>query len=117
MDSEQDVPNEDEINGIEFEWHPLKASANLKKHKVSFEEAKTVFRDGRHLEVPDREHSHDEARYLAIGRSEKGRLLTLAFTERGSKLRLISARLAEPWERREYENTDEREREEIARKI
>jgi uncharacterized protein len=107
MDSKQGAPGKDETKELKFEWHPLKAAANLKKHKVSFDEAKTVFRDKKHLEVPDREHSDDEVRYLAIGRSEKKRLLTLVFTERGTKLRLISARLAEPWERREYENADE----------
>jgi uncharacterized DUF497 family protein len=104
----KDATGSDEIKKLEFEWHPLKAAANLKKHKVSFDEAKTVFGDRKHLEVPDREHSYDETRYLAIGRSEKGRILTLIFTERGTKLRLISARLAESWERREYESTEER---------
>ncbi len=98
---------DDGIQNLEFEWHPLKAAENLKKHKVSFEEAMTIFGDKRHLEVPDCEHSLDEMRYLAIGRSVKGRILTLIFTERGTKLRLISARLAEPWERREYETSSE----------
>jgi uncharacterized protein len=97
----------DDSGVIEFEWHSAKAAANLKKHKVSFEEAKTIFGDERHLEIPDREHSSDEMRYLAIGQSERGRILTLVFTERKTKLRLISARVAEPWERREYESADE----------
>lgn len=96
------------VGPLEFQWHPVKAESNLKKHGVSFDEAKTIFGDERHLEVPDREHSYDEMRYLAIGQSIEGRLLTLVFTERGDKLRLISARVAEPWERREYENADER---------
>jgi uncharacterized protein len=110
MGQGQDSTDGDETGKLEFEWHPPKAAANLKKHKVSFDEAKTVFGDKRHLEVTDREHSFDEMRHLAIGRSEKGRILTLAFTERAAKIRLISARVAEPWERREYENRDERER-------
>jgi uncharacterized protein len=106
MGSEQDSTDRD--NGkLEFEWHPLKATANRKKHKVSFDEAQTVFGDKRHLEIPDRGHSDDEMRFLAIGRSAKGRILTLVFTERGPKLRLISARLAEPWEGREYETAGE----------
>jgi uncharacterized DUF497 family protein len=96
----QDSFDGDEVQKLEFEWHPLKAATNLRKHKVSFDEAKTVFGDKRHLEVPDHEHSGDEVRYLAIGWSGKKRLLTIVFTERGTKLRLISARLAEPWERR-----------------
>lgn len=107
MDAEQNAPDKEGQLRLEFEWHPLKAAANLKKHKVSFEEAKTVFGDKRHLEVPDREHCDEEMRYLAIGRSAKGRILTLIFTERGTRLRLISARLSEPWERREYENSGE----------
>ncbi|MFY9852477.1 MAG: BrnT family toxin [Terracidiphilus sp.] len=95
--------NEDSLAGIQFEWHPLKAAANLKKHKVSFDEAKTVFGDEKLLAFPDREHNVQEERYLAFGRSEQGRLLTICFTERGEKTRMISARLAERWERREYE--------------
>ncbi len=102
----KDSTNGDEIGKLEFEWHPLKAAANLRKHKVSFDEAKTVFGDDRHLEIPDREHSLEEMRYLAIGRSEKGRILTMVFTERGARIRMISVRLAEPWERREYENAE-----------
>jgi len=108
MVSDQDASDRFDISELEFEWHPPKAVANLRKHKVTFDEAKTIFGDKKHLEVPDRDHSCDELRYLGIGRSEQGRLLTLVFTERGAKLRLISARIAEPWERREYENADER---------
>jgi uncharacterized DUF497 family protein len=107
MGSDREATKEGEIQRLEFEWHPVKAAGNLKKHKVSFDEAKTIFGDKKHLEVPDHEHSLGEFRYLAIGRSERGRLLTAVFTERGNKLRLISARIAERWERREYENTDE----------
>lgn len=108
MSADQDIAPTDEITGLEFEWYRLKAESNLKKHKVSFDEARTVFGDERHLEVPDSEHSRGETRYLAIGRSENRRVLTIIFTERGTKLRLISARLAEPWERKEYEDTDDR---------
>lgn len=107
MGPEQGKSEREDAGKLEFEWHPIKAASNLKKHKVSFEEAMTVFGDKRHLEVPDREHSYDELRYLAIGRSNQDRLLTLAFTERGSKIRIISARAAEPWERREYETGSE----------
>lgn len=105
--NEQDDGEWEDIKKLEFEWHSVKAAANLKKHHISFDEAKTVFAEKKHLEVPDREHSHDELRFLAIGKSKQGRLLTVAFTERGTKLRLISARLAEPWERREYEKPNE----------
>lgn len=107
MESEQDPTGKNAIQGIEFEWHPAKAAENLKKHKVAFDEAKTIFGDPSHVEAPDREHSEGEIRYLAIGRSDRRRILTVVFTERGLKLRLISARIAEPWERREYENANE----------
>lgn len=100
---ERGAGDRDNIDDLRFEWHPPKASANLKKHKVSFHEAKTVFGDIRHVVVPDRVHSYDEERSLAIGFSEKRRLLTMCFTERKDRIRIISARLAEPWERRIYE--------------
>lgn len=92
---------------LAFEWHIGKAAANLKKHGVSFEEASTIFGDENQLVIPDREHSFEELRYLIIGRSGRDRLLTVCFTERGSRLRIISARIAEPWERSEYETANE----------
>jgi hypothetical protein len=95
---------------LEFEWHPVKASSNLKKHKVSFEEASTVFKDTRRIEAPDQWHSDDEQRYLGIGRSIEGRILTIYYTFRGEKLHIISARLSERWERNEYETGNEQNR-------
>jgi uncharacterized DUF497 family protein len=117
MDSDQDERDEGDLADLEFEWHPRKAAANLKKHKVSFDEAKTIFGDKKNLVVPDRVHSDEEERYLALGRSDQGRLITLSFTERGSKLRLISARLMEPWERREYENANDQKRSGAKRQV
>ncbi len=64
----------------------------------------TVFADEHGLLVPDQVHSGEEQRSLLIGRSGQKRLLTVCFTERGHRLRLISARLAERWERRRYEH-------------
>ena len=90
-----------------FEWHPVKAASNLKKHKVSFEEASTVFKDTRRIEVSDQWHSDDEQRYLGIGRSIQGRILSIYYTFRAKKIRIISTRLAERWERKEYETGDE----------
>jgi uncharacterized DUF497 family protein len=107
MNSGREDLNENSFDGIEFEWYPLKAAANLKKHQVSFDEAMTIFGDKMHVVFPDREHSYDEERFLAIGNSNLGRLIVLCFTERYPKLRLISARLAEAWERREYEIANE----------
>jgi uncharacterized DUF497 family protein len=80
-----------------------KGGRESKKHQVSFDEAMTIFGDKMHVVFPDRVHSYDEERFLAIGNSSQGRLIVLCFTERYPKLRLISARLAETWERREYE--------------
>jgi uncharacterized protein len=107
MDEDQRPEEQDDIRGIEFEWYPGKAEMNLRKHGVSFEEASTIFGDRRLLTVPDVEHSYDEERYLAIGMSEQGRLITLIFTNRDDRIRIISARLSESWERREYETTNE----------
>jgi uncharacterized DUF497 family protein len=107
MDSDADVDDQGSFEGLDFVWYPTKAVSNLKKHKVSFEEAMTVFGDEKHIVFPDREHSFEEERYLAVGNSKRARLLVLCFTERVPKLRLISARLAESWERREYEIANE----------
>ncbi len=92
-----------DIRGIVFEWYPPKAQSNLKKHQVSFHEASTIFRDKTILELPDREHSEEELRFIAIGRSDQDRLLFVNFTVRSDRVRIISARQAESWERREYE--------------
>ncbi|MGA3160140.1 MAG: BrnT family toxin [Terracidiphilus sp.] len=100
-----DFMHDEEMSG--FEWHPIKAASNLKKHKVSFEEASTVFKDKQRVEAPDQWHSDDEQRYLGIGRSKQGRILSIYYTFRAGKIRIISARLAERWERNEYEIGDE----------
>jgi uncharacterized DUF497 family protein len=89
---------------MEFTWDNQKAVRNLRKHGVSFEEAKTAFSDPRHDLFYDPDHSDDEDRYLLIGMSRRGRLLVVCHTERGSFTRLISARLATSRERRDYEN-------------
>lgn len=86
-----------------FEWDPAKAAANLAKHRVSFEEATTAFGDPLSILLPDPDHSLDEQRYLVLGHSILGRLLVVAFAERGRRTRLISARLASRSERRRYE--------------
>lgn len=107
MGAGPDDQTESQFEGIEFEWHKLKAEANWRKHKVSFDEAITIFGDENVLVVLDREHSGDEERNLAIGLSAQRRLVTVCFTERGERLRIISARLSERWERREYEGANE----------
>ena len=87
----------------EFEWDPAKAVVNRSKHGVSFEEAATAFGDPLSLLLPDPDHSLGEERYLVLGRSDKGRLLVVAFVERPPRTRLMSARLATRRERRRYE--------------
>lgn len=88
---------------LNFEWDEDKARANLEKHKVGFDEATTVFRDPFSTAVPDPDHSVNEQRYIDIGSSERGRVLVVVYTERGTNTRIISCRKATPTERRLYE--------------
>jgi len=88
---------------MEFEWDESKATANLKKHGVSFEEAKTVFDNVLAVIFDDEAHSVGEKREIIIGHSLSNRLLLLAFTERPNAIRIISARPATPSEKRSYE--------------
>jgi uncharacterized DUF497 family protein len=88
---------------MEFEWDQSKAASNLKKHGVSFEEAKTVFDNSLAVIFDDEAHSIDEQREIIIGHSRQNRLLLIAFTERSGNVRIISARLATRQEREDYE--------------
>ncbi len=86
-----------------FEWNPKKAETNFKKHGVSFEEAETVFSDPLSLTIPDSKHSNEENRFIITGFSHKRRQLVVVHTDRSDKIRIISARLTTPSERRKYE--------------
>jgi uncharacterized DUF497 family protein len=88
---------------MEFEWDESKATANLKKHGVSFEEAKTVFDNVLAVIFDDEAHSVDERREIIIGHSRNNRLLLISFTERSKAIRIISAHLATRREREDYE--------------
>ena len=88
---------------IEFEWDKNKATANLSKHGVSFDEAKTVFDDSLFVDFYDPDHSDDEHRYLIIGQSHRNRILIVSYNERGNVTRLISARVTTRRERKAYE--------------
>jgi uncharacterized DUF497 family protein len=89
---------------LEFEWDPQKAAANLAKHKVSFEDAATVFGDPLGGIVADPRHSSGEQRFVLIGLSRVRRLLAVMYAERGGgAIRIISARPATRRERRSYE--------------
>jgi len=88
---------------LNFEWDEEKAKANLKNHRVSFEEATTVFSDPFSITIPDPDHSTEEERYIDIGNSDRGRVLVVVYTERETTIRIISCRKATPTERRRYE--------------
>ena len=88
---------------MDFEWDEEKAKANLKKHKISFEEAATVFGDSLSSTFPDPDHSLDEDRFITIGTSGRGRILMVSHTDREGRSRIISARKAKPHERKVYE--------------
>ncbi len=88
---------------MKFEWHGPKALANLAKHKVTFEEAMTVFGDPLGRITDDPRHSEGEERFVLLGQSDRRRLLVVMFTERGEAIHLIGARKATRRERREYE--------------
>lgn len=81
---------------IQFEWDPHKAATNLKKHQVSFEEAKSVFYDEFAVQFFDKDHSSAEYRFLMLGLSSEARLLLVCHCEReqGGVIRIISARKA-----------------------
>lgn len=88
---------------LAFEWDEAKARENLKKHKVSFEEGKTIFNDPFLLTFPDIHTSDAEERYVNIGLSIRDRVLVLIHTERQGRIRIISCRKASARERRHYE--------------
>lgn len=89
---------------LAFEWDEAKAQQNQKKHQVSFEEAATVFGDPLSLTIDDPVHSAEEERFVTIGESAQHRLLVVVHTDRGERIRLISAREATSQERRDYEH-------------
>ena len=89
--------------GTVLRWDPEKARSNLRKHGVSFGEAASLFRDVLSVTISDPLHSTAESRFATIGRSERGRTLVVVHSDVGETIRIISARLANSRERREYE--------------
>ncbi len=89
---------------MRFEWDPTKATSNAKKHKVTFEVAKTVFYDDFAVQFFDDEHSYAEDRFLLLGMSSDARLLLVCHCERedGDVIRIISARKATETEAQYY---------------
>ena len=92
------------MEGIIFEWDNNKNEINKKKHKISFEEAKTVFYDVEALVIDDPEHSEEEERFIILGMSEKANLLVVCHCLRESEtvIRIISARKATLKETEQY---------------
>lgn len=86
-----------------FNWDKNKAASNLTKHKVSFEEAATVFGDPLSDTFDDPDHSIEERRFLIIGHSEKGKLLFVSHPDDGETIRIISTRELTRGEREVYE--------------
>ncbi len=90
---------------IEFEWDPAKARGDLRKHGVSFEEAKSVFYDEFARQFFDDDHSGNEDRFIMLGLSDRSRILVVCHCERSGEgvIRIISARKATSGERKYYE--------------
>ena len=85
-----------------FEWDSAKAESNRRKHGATFEEAESSFNDPKILIFNDLEHSESEERQIAIGISNRGRLLIISYTVRGRNVRIMSARRATKAEARNY---------------
>jgi hypothetical protein len=84
-----------------YEWDPKKALLNRRKHGVAFADAVTVFQDERAVTLEDSDP--EETRFVTLGLDALGRVIVVAYTWRGDRVRLISARRATPAERRQYE--------------
>lgn len=91
-----------------FEWDEEKEKLNLRKHRIGFTEAQTVFTDQFHVTFPDEYHSIDEERFITIGLSNMGNILLVVHTEVSEiedmiRIRIISCRKATPLERKIYD--------------
>jgi uncharacterized DUF497 family protein len=96
---------------LQFEWDSTKARGNLRKHRVAFREAATVLHDPLGITVFAPDHSEEEDRFITVGASERGRLLIVSHTERGERIRIISARELTRSEREDYANEAKRRQE------
>lgn len=74
---------------VEFEWDLTKEQLNIKKHGHSFSEAVEAFQDRKGVQLVDRAHSDHEDRFYWIGKTSSGKILTVWFTRRASKIRII----------------------------
>jgi len=90
---------------VVYEWDSIKAAGNLKKHRITFTEAATVFLDPLALTYQDPDHSEGEQRYVTVGESTRGRVILVAHLDRGDRIRIISARRATRKEAHEFRET------------
>lgn len=92
------------MKDLKFEWNKRKEKANIKKHNLSFEEARTVFFDENAIQFFDPDHSDDEDRFIMLGMSFKLRVIVVChcFRETDTVIRIISARKADKNEEQEY---------------
>jgi len=88
---------------VNFEWDPGKARKNRRKHRISFQEAATVFGDPLAVTYPDPDHSLSEQRFITVGMSSTGRVLMVAHVDRDENVRIVSARRTTQRERKSYE--------------
>jgi uncharacterized DUF497 family protein len=89
------------LAGVDVEWDTAKARSNLQKHGVDFADAATALHDEMAITIPD--DDPDEERFVTLASDALGRILVVAYTWRGPRARLISARAATRRERRQYE--------------
>ena len=94
------------MNDDKFQWDDRKAASNIVDHGVTFDAARDVFKDPFAIDWLDESEDYGEHRYVFIGEAE-GRLLYVAYTLGGQAIRIISARLAEPRDRRRYHDENE----------
>ncbi len=99
-----DVPDFPHIEG--FDWDRANVQKNWRRHRVAFYECEELFLQEPLIVVPDPQHSGHEPRYFGYGRTFQGRWLTVVFTTRGNRFRVISARAMSRKERRAYAQTD-----------
>jgi len=86
-----------------FEWDAKKAAANFRKHGVRFPEAEPVLEEDYAVTTIDEDSGLHEQRFLSIGMGDRGRVLVVVFCYREANIRIISARVAENHERKQYE--------------
>ena len=90
---------------MSLEWDIPKAEANFKKHGVRFSEVVPLFEDDFAITIEDRESDPEEQRFVSIGTGAKNRIIVAVYCYRGDTIRIISARLAEPHEREQYQES------------